>query len=191
VSPDPANNRMRKRRVRVQPEQTCPLCREGIRPEHEELSVCTECGTVYHRGCVAELGGGRCSTQGCAPARTEPQPEPQPEAQAIDPPSETWTIDETFEHLPQGFDPWGVKVAGLTLAISLLASAMVYILGVIVLVLGAVGVRLGDTQRMWKGLVAVLAFTLVCGLSRSKAQVPVSVLFAILTMLWAVGVLGF
>ena len=172
MSPDPANNRMRKRRVRVQPEQTCPLCREGIRPEHEELSVCTECGTVYHRGCVAELGGGRCSTQGCAPARTEPQP-------------------ETFEHLPQGFDPWGVKVAGLTLAISLLASAMVYILGVIVLVLGAVGVRLGDTQRMWKGLVAVLAFTLVCGLSRSKAQVPVSVLFAILTMLWAVGVLGF
>lgn len=78
----------KKRRVRVQGEQTCPLCRELVRPpgSDEELGVCPECETVYHGACLEQLAEGTCATIGCARRRPKTRSEPtEEEAQTVVP----------------------------------------------------------------------------------------------------------
>ncbi|HBP18204.1 MAG TPA: hypothetical protein DEA08_10480 [Planctomycetes bacterium] len=58
-----------KRRVTLQAQQTCPLCREPA--GDEALTVCPRCETLYHAECVRDLAGGRCATPGCAKPRQE------------------------------------------------------------------------------------------------------------------------
>lgn len=57
---------VRIRRVRLGPDQRCPLCREPVGSEAlDGLAVCPGCDAVHHEDCVAELGGGRCAVTGC------------------------------------------------------------------------------------------------------------------------------
>jgi Prokaryotic RING finger family 1 len=53
--------------LRIEPNQRCPLCHEGVQPTPAQLIACAECRTPYHRHCFHELGG--CSTLGCTRAR--------------------------------------------------------------------------------------------------------------------------
>ena len=71
--------RRRKRKVQLQGGQVCPLCRDALPTKGEALAVCPRCETVYHEGCVRELGGGACVTRGCGGGprvRDETEPEP-------------------------------------------------------------------------------------------------------------------
>lgn len=49
----------------MQEGQVCPLCRDSLPIDGEPLAVCPRCQTLYHEGCVRELGGGSCATGGC------------------------------------------------------------------------------------------------------------------------------
>ncbi len=56
----------RKRRVRLQRDQVCPLCKAALfDTAPQNLAVCPGCRAVYHLDCVGELGAGQCSTTGC------------------------------------------------------------------------------------------------------------------------------
>ena len=68
----------RKRRVKLQKGQRCPLCREAM--TSGGLSVCPRCKTLYHRECLEELSAGSCSIPGCKakqPAAQAAPPQPE------------------------------------------------------------------------------------------------------------------
>ncbi|MBL4843905.1 MAG: hypothetical protein JKY65_00145 [Planctomycetes bacterium] len=75
-----------RRLITIQAKQHCPLCREKVHTQ-EVLTVCPGCRAVYHRECIGELGGNRCTTLGCRFSVRRRAPQAPPEGAPSRPPS--------------------------------------------------------------------------------------------------------